>query len=247
MQRKWEYLGVEYCHEGICSGVKISGSWVTHAADIHDGYVLDIPNGNALLFNDDQPTQDQITLKIPEQAALKLSYDPFWEPELEDENGFSSVVSRDYQTYDIESGEVIIDVVSKGNIQFSFAGAMLLETRIKNENNSEQEYTSSFMSSSISGAIDVAPVQFFDIRMQEETNEETQVTNLPSLKNNIAIPGIYYFTFETVVKLTNLDENETYKISYLLNPETKYMGMMADMSEFSDEEINTECTHKSLP
>ena len=28
------------------SGVKISGSWVTHAADIHDGYVLDIPNGS---------------------------------------------------------------------------------------------------------------------------------------------------------------------------------------------------------
>ena len=219
------------------SGVKIFGSWVTHAADIHDGYVLDIPNGNALLFKDDQPILEQITFKIPEEATLKLSYDPFWEPELEDENGFSSAVTRDYQTYDIESGEVIIDVVSKGNVQFSFTGAMQLETRIKNQNNTEQEYTSSFMSSSISGAIDVGPVQFFDNRMRKETNEETQVINLPSLDNNAAIPGIYNFTFKTDVKLTNLDENETYQISYLLNPEAKYIGMMADMSE---EEMNGE-------
>ncbi|NRB59881.1 MAG: DUF4412 domain-containing protein [Winogradskyella sp.] len=222
------------------SGVKIFGSWVTHAADIHDGYVLDIPNGNALLFKDDQPILEQITFKIPEEATLKLSYDPFWEPELEDENGFSSAVTRDYQTYDIESGEVIIDVVSKGNVQFSFTGAMQLETRIKNQNNTEQEYTSSFMSSSISGAIDVGPVQFFDNRMRKETNEETQVINLPSLDNNAAIPGIYNFTFKTDVKLTNLDENETYQISYLLNPEAKYIGMMADMSEFSEEEMNGE-------
>ena len=222
------------------TGVRFFGSWVTQAADIHDGYILDIPNGNSMLFYVDQPIQEQITLKIPEHATLKLSYDPLWEPELEDENGFSSAVTKDYQTYDLQSGEVTIDVVSEGNVQFSFSGAIQLESKIEISNNGEREYKSSFISSELSGAIDVGPVQFLDYRTQKETGEEAQITNLPSLDTNSDNSGIYNFTFETVVKLTDLDKNETYKMSYLLNPETKYIGMMADMSDYSDEDIQGE-------
>lgn len=221
-------------------GIKIFGSWVTHAADIHDGYVLEIPNGNNQLFIDDQPTQKQITLKIPEEAMLKLSYDPVWEAEKSDENGFSRAVTKEYQSYNIESGEVIIDVVSEDNIQFSFSGKTQLETRIKNSNNSDNEYVSTYITSSLSGAVDVGPIQFFDNRIKKESEERVQEMNSPTISSSTSVPGVYDFTFETEVIITNLDDNETYKMSYLLNPSASYFGIKADMGSYSDEEVEGE-------
>ena len=40
--------------------VRIYGSWVTMSADIQDGYVLVIPNGQDLLFDGKEPKQQQI-------------------------------------------------------------------------------------------------------------------------------------------------------------------------------------------
>jgi len=226
--------------ERINEAVKIFGSWVTHGTDIHDGYVLEIPSGYKLLFENGKPKQTQIVLSIPEDATLKLSYDPIWEPELEDENGFSWAVTKDYQSYNLEAGKVTIDVVSKDNIQFSFSGEIQLETRIKNPNNSEDEYTSSYELANLTGAIDVGPIQFLDNRIKEKPNKDTQEFDMPSISGDATASGIYHFTFETEVNITDLDENETYKISYLMNPEAKYIGMKADMSAYSDEEVQGE-------
>ena len=52
--------------------------------------------------------------------------------------------------------------------------------------------------------------------------------------------GVYQFNFETVVKVTNLDDNEIYKLSYLLNPNEKYIGIKADMSDYSDQDMSGE-------
>lgn len=51
---------------------------------------------------------------------------------------------------------------------------------------------------------------------------------------------IYKFTHETIAEITSSEDNRTYKMSYLLNPDESYVGMMADMSEYSDEELDGE-------
>ena len=221
-------------------GVKIYGSWVTHGADIHDGYVLNIPNGNTLLFNGDTPLKEQVVLRIPQDASLKLSYDPLWNPEMEDENGYSTAVTKDYQSYNITSGEVVVDVISQKNVQFSFKVETQLESRIKNSGNSEKEYRSSFTSSSLNGSIDVGPVSIVDNRITKQSNSDSQGVPVPNTIQNTTTPGVYNFSFETKLNITDLDKNESYNMSYLLNPDKKYIGLMVDMAEYSDAEMQGE-------
>jgi len=221
-------------------GVRIYGSWVTHGADIHDGYVLNIPNGNTLLFNGDTPLKEQVVLRIPQDASLKLSYDPLWNPEMEDENGYSTAVTKDYQSYNITSGEVVVDVISQKNVQFSFKVETQLESRIKNSGNSEKEYRSSFTSSSLNGSIDVGPVSIVDNRITKQSNSDSQGVPVPNTIQNTTTPGVYNFSFETKLNITDLDKNESYNMSYLLNPDKKYIGLMVDMAEYSDAEMQGE-------
>lgn len=222
--------------------VRIYGSWVTQAADITDGYVLVVPNGNTILFDKNGPKQKQIKLSIPKEATLELSYDPIWTPESGDGEGRFKAVTEDYQTYALESGEVTIDVLSESNFQLSFSGNAQLVTRTKNpDKNSENTYLESFSTSAVNGAIDVSPVTFIDSRIVTRPKKRNTVTpKLPDISNNASTPGVYNFTFETQVKLTNLEENESYNMSYLFNPNTKYFAMQADMGEYSDAEMEGE-------
>ncbi|MGC6431971.1 MAG: hypothetical protein ACON5F_13075 [Jejuia sp.] len=222
--------------------VRIYGSWVTHAADIYDGYILVVPKGNALLFDKNGPKQKQIKLRIPDEASLKLSYDPIWTPESGNGQGLYTAVTEDYQSFNLESGEVVIDVLSETNIQLSFSGNAQLVTLTKNpDKNSENEYLESYTSSSVDGAIDVSPVTFIDSRTVTKTKKSNTATpKLSDISSNASTPGVYNFTFETQVKLTNLKENESYNMSYLFNPNTEYFAMKADMAEYSDAEMDGE-------
>jgi hypothetical protein len=219
--------------------VRIYGSWVTMSADIQDGYVLVIPNGQDLLFNGDEPKKEQIKLRIPQDAQLELSYDPVYDPKFEDENGYASAVTKDYQSYNIESGEVTIDVFSKDNFQLSFSGEVQLVTRTENPNkNSEERYLLSYSPASVSGMVDVGPVNFVDLRTSSKKNSKSSET--PKISDSPFqgdAPGVYQFTFETKVKITSIEENETYNMSYLINPSVEYIGLKTDMSEYSDEEM----------
>ena len=219
--------------------VRIYGSWVTMSADIQDGYVLVIPNGQKLLFDGDEPKKEQFKLRIPQDAQLELSYDPVYDPNFEDENGNASAVTKDYQSYNIESGEVTIDVLSKDNFQLSFSGEVQLVTRTENPNkNSEDRYLLSYSPASVSGMVDVGPVNFVDIRTRSK--KKSKSSDVPKISDSALqgdAPGVYQFTFETKVKVTNLEENETYNMSYLLNPSVDYIGLKTDMSEYSDEEM----------
>ncbi len=219
--------------------VRIYGSWLTQAADIQDGYVLVIPKGNTLLFEDELPIKERLVLKIPEDASLELSYDPVWEPNQETEDGFYRAHSLDYQSYDLDAGEVSIDVISEDNFQISFSGVTELVTRQKNPNqNSEDKYVLSYTESKIKGAIDVGPVYFIDRRtVSKNKSKKPEAPSLANLPSETANSGVYKFTFETVVKMTNSENNETYKLSYLLNPNENYIAIKADMSDYSDEEM----------
>ena len=72
------------------------------------------------------------------------------------------------------------------------------------------------------------------------SKEEQEVAVTPTYKTKSAVAGTYNFTHETVTKITVPDQNRTYKMSYLLNPNASYVGMKVDMSEYSDEGMNGE-------
>lgn len=219
--------------------VRIFGSWVTMSADIQDGYVLVIPNGAQVLFDGTVPKKEQIMLRIPQDAQLELSYDPTYDPNYEDENGFSSAVTKDYQSYKLESGQVTIDVFSKDNFQVSFSGDANLVTRKENpDKNSEDKYLLSYAPSSVSGMVDVGPVNFVDLRTVSKDDQiSSQAPEFNNQNTSSGPTGMYKFSFETKVVITGLDGSSKYNMSYLLNPNEKYIAIKADMSEYSDEEM----------
>lgn len=76
-----------------------------------------------------------------------------------------------------------------------------------------------------------------DAQLFKKLKEKVTQTKTPT---SIEKPGTYQFTFETVVRITNLDDDESYKLSYLLNPDEKYIGIKADMSDYSDQDMSGE-------
>ena len=226
-----------------------NGSWWSHEADIHDGFFLTVLTEDNLRQDTetDTDTKDiKRTFKIPEEATLKLSYDPDLLYYVDNDDDFKRAVSDNYQTYDVSKGEVTIDVLTEGAIQVTFKGNVTLRKVIRQQANTDK-YTEDYFESSINGAIDGTNVDYFknSTVLKKTPKEETAEAHTPNISNtsntsNTATPGIYMFTHETIVKVTSLNDNKTYKMSYLLNPNTKYMGIKADMSEYSEEEIEGE-------
>ncbi|WP_040279263.1 hypothetical protein [Psychroserpens damuponensis] len=220
---------------------RINGSWWSHDADIHDGFVLTIPTEDNLR-HDIKSGQDNIkrSFKIPEEATLKLSYDPDLLHYEDNGDDYRKAVSDNYQSYNVSKGQVTIDVLTEGDIQITFEGKVSLR-KIKRQSPSSETYTEAYFESTIQGGIDAKSPEFFNqtsISDKEETNDnvwsgagnhETSIT---------AVPGVYQFNVESKVKVTNMDDaNETFYMSYLLNPNENYMGLMVDMSTYSNEEM----------
>lgn len=214
----------------------ITGSWWSHDADIHDGFVLTIPTEANLRHDVEADTKDvKRSFKIPEEATLKLSYDPdllYYEDSGDD---FKKAVSNNYQSYNVSKGQVTIDVLTEDNIQISFDGKVSLK-----KINSQSATSETYFESTVIGGIDAESPEFFNqtsVVKTEETNETEWSGSEGHDTTTTAIAGVYQFTFQTKVKVTNIDDaNETYKMSYLLNPNEKYMGLVVDMSDYAEEE-----------
>lgn len=68
-----------------------------------------------------------------------------------------------------------------------------------------------------------------------------QSSKMPEFSNSDAKAlGKYVFTYETVVEINPPEQNETYKVSYLLNPDVEYMGLKTDLSDYSDADVEGE-------
>ena len=218
----------------------ITGSWWSHDADIHDGFVLTIST-EANLRHDAEADNEGVkrSFKIPEEATLKLSYDPDLLHYEESGDDFKKAVSDNYQSYKVSRGQVTIDVFSEDNIQISFDGKVSLK-KINRQSANSEDYSETYYESTVIGGIDAESPEFFNhtsVVKIEETVETGWSGSEDRDTTTTAIPGVYQFTFETKVKVTNMDDaNETYKMSYLLNPNEKYMGLMVDMSDYAEEE-----------
>lgn len=218
--------------------VRISGNWQSHAADIFDGYNLVVTGGNALFSNNDFKKQP-VQLKIPDQARLTLGYDPAWKAASPASGNFSRAVTEDYQNYDLQSGTVTVSF-NGDSLILDFKGTAQLVTRTKNSStNSDKEYIEKLVNSTISGSVNVNSFRYQDNRTLTKKGSNKSVTQNSSYGNSGRTNNIsesspassYHFTHKTDMKTTT-DKGETYNISYYLNPEARYLGMMVSMDQF---------------
>ena len=124
---------------------RFTGSWWSHDADIHDGFVLTIPTEANLRHDAEADNQGvKRSFKIPEEATLKLSYDPDLLHYEDSGDDFKKAVSDNYQSYTISKGQVTIDVLSEDNVQISFDGKVSLRKSTNTQKEEEATSSSSF-------------------------------------------------------------------------------------------------------
>ncbi len=217
---------------------KIYGSWWSHEADIHDGYVLEIKTEDILKFEDKGFQENKRhTYKIPGDATLKISYDPALPYNKEPVDGFKRAVTDEYQTYDITQGEVTVDVMNNEQIQISFNGTANF-TKITRTGSGSEDYTRSTYPSTIKGGIEVTSPEYSEVKTATNnstiTKKNKKWDGMPNTNTSSTDAGVYVFTLQSTTKITDLREEKSYTMSYLLNPGAKYVGIKADMSEYND-------------
>lgn len=222
------------------AGYTIRGNWWSHEADIYDGFTITIKTDKNLKHDTEEAkNRERLVFRIPEDASLSIGYDPQLPYNKKSEDDFKRAVTDDYQNYDISKGEVAIDVLTDEAIQISFSGMATLREVIRKVNS--DDYSETFYEASITGGIDSKTPEFFNKEtITKSKNDKQETTLAPTYKTKDAVAGTYNFTHETVTKITVPDQNRTYKMSYLLNPNASYVGIKVDMSEYSDEGMNGE-------
>ncbi|MBC2843641.1 DUF4412 domain-containing protein [Winogradskyella flava] len=216
-----------------------STSWWSHDADIQDGFYLSVKTTEDLRHDRNEDKAVKRTFKIPEEATLKLSYDPLLPHYDKNKEDYKRAVTDDYQTYDVSKGEVTIDVLSEDAIQISFNGRVSLRKIVRLSNNSE-DYSERYYEASIKGGIDGTSPQFINnttVKKKEDSAQNSIGYTVNEAPISTAEPDTYQFTFETKVKVTVPEQNRSYDMSYLLNPSEKYIGLKVDMGAYSEEEI----------
>ncbi|MDT0555393.1 DUF4412 domain-containing protein [Patiriisocius hiemis] len=215
---------------------KIYSSWWSHEADIYDGFVLKIKSQDILKEGEKGFDKNKRhVFKIPEEATLKIAYDPLLPYEKEHQDGSKRAVTDEYQNYNITTGEVTVDVMNNDQIQISFSGDAMF-TKITRTGTGTEDYTRSQYPNSISGGIEVYSPQYNIVKTASDDNKirnkKWEEVSKGDASNNSA--GVYVFTLKSVNKVTDLRENKSYTMSYLMNSNTSYVGIKADMGEYND-------------
>ncbi|AUC15497.1 hypothetical protein BTO06_10250 [Tenacibaculum sp. SZ-18] len=215
------------------TGYNIYGNWWSHKADVYDGFFLTLVTNKDLKNN----VKTKATFKIPEEASLKVGYDPTLPYNKESEDGFSRAITENYQKYNITKGEVHIDEISDNNIKISFSGRTSL-TKL-NKNSTNEIYNKIPYDATVSGNIDGKTPLFQNQETIVKNNTKNdkpssrELDNLDTNNTHTTTPGIYQFSHETITKITVPKEDKNYEISYLLNPNAKYIAIRADLGAYS--------------
>lgn len=220
------------------TGYTISGNWWSHQADIYDGFNITIKTDKDL-----KDTSTKRTFSIPSEATIQLGYDPQLPYNKKSEDNFTRAVTDDYQNYDMLKGEVTITMLSDEKVQISFSGNASLRTVIRKANS--DDYSETFYDASISGTVDAKDPKFSSEETITKTKDTQNTSNsgysiTQNSNGEAATPGTYQFAYEAVTEISVPKQGRSYKMSYLLNPNTKYIAMKADMSEYSDGEMGGE-------
>lgn len=213
-------------------GYNIYLSWRSHEVDVFDGLSLQIKTDKNIR-HDESKSGNRFTFNIPDEATLKLGYDPQLPYYKKDHDNFKRGISDDYQDFYFLKGEVTVDVLDADNIQISFTG----EANFKKRSREGDQVNESFYMSSLTGAFDATqPLFRNNITKKNSSDESSAVTSwddmVPTEETSTSTPGSYRFTFQTDVLVSVPEENEEYKISYLLNPDAKYTAIKANLNDY---------------
>ncbi|AXG70010.1 hypothetical protein KORDIASMS9_02239 [Kordia sp. SMS9] len=222
------------------TGYTISGNWWSHEADIYDGFYITIKT-NKDLINDNSNVH---TFKIPEEATLQLGYDPQLPYNKKSDDNFKRAVTDDYQNYDVLKGRISVTELSEKKVQVSFSGNASLRKVIREANS--DDFSETFYEASVGGKINGKDPKFTNEETISKTKDTETTSNSDSgfsitpNTNDTATPGTYQFMYEAVTEISVPNQGRSYKMSYLLNPNSDYIGIKADMSEYSEGEMGGE-------
>lgn len=215
-------------------GYNFYGNWLSHEVDIFDGYKLELKTTENLEL------EKKYTFNIPKAASFRLGYDPLLTAEKAKDN-YSKGVSDDYQNIDLNSGLVKVTINKDKSFEIEFSGQAEFVERIRTTNDDVKKST---YTASVMGNLQGKNPKFLDnkkiTKNDGATASTSSVPTYNSSTNTAQAKGSYVFTYETVVQMTAPGQDRAYKLSYLLNPDTDYMGMKADMSEYSEGEMGGE-------
>jgi len=217
-------------------GYTFSGNWFSHEVDVYDGYNLEITTDENLELG------KTYTFNISNNANLRIGYDPEL-PAVKNQGTTDRArgISDHYQNLDLSSGLVKVTINEDKSFEIDFSGQaeFTQRTRTADDRVQESKYTASIM-----GNLQGSDPQFIDNRTITKTSDTSSHT--ASAPSSIAsgksaqAKEAYVFTYETVVEMTVPDQNRKSKLSYLLNPNASYMGMKADMGEYSGGDVGGE-------
>lgn len=212
--------------------LELSGSWWSHSADIHDGYVLVLKNGISI---DDVNTKGKFL--IPSEATLKLSYDPSLPNKVKSTNGFARAVTKNYQTYFLTKGEVTIDIQKGQKVEFSFSGEAEITTSVtENENG---DYTKTKATSMVLGAFNTTDPEFLITKIKKEKkkrNNDTSISEsdkkalLEKLSPTVNIPSSFSFNKSIEVEIIS-NRGEKYPVEFLTGNYPDIYGMSVASKE----------------
>jgi|GEM_PF-4011177 len=214
-------------------GYNFYGSWFSHEVDVFDGYKLEITTDENLELG------QTYTFNISKNAVLRLGYDPEL-PATKGNANFKRGISDEYQNLELSSGLVKVKINNDKSFEIDFSGQAEFVKRTRTGNDvQESKYTASVM-----GNVQGKDPQFLDNKtITKKSNNSTRTASTPaknSSRTSAQAQDMYVFSYETVLEMIAPGQDRKYKMSYLLNPDAKYIGMKADMSEYSGGEMGGE-------
>jgi len=207
------------------------GNWFTVGIDVFDGYVLDIKNITTI-----EDLNKKKTFKIPEEATLKLGYDPIKQSEKES--------SGDGQNYNLESGFVTITFNKNENVSISFSGSATL-TKAELKPNGIDEYKYIKTPVTVSGMINTKSPEYKLTRVEKKQEKNTENNNLSEsdtkeMLNNLSptvnIPSIFSFQKGVAVKMTD-ERGDSQNIEFLIGSYPDIYAMSVVTKEMQGQEM----------
>lgn len=196
---------------------QLSGSWWSHDADIHDGYLLVLKNGISI-----EDINKKNKFLIPSEATLKLSYDPSLPNKAKSKSGFKKAVTKEYQTYSLTKGQVTINIQKDKKVDFSFNGEAELVTSVVE--NQDGNYTKTKEISMVLGNLTTVDPEFSvtkTIKEKKKTQNNASITEKDKsylkdkLSPTVNIPSSFSFSKSVEVEITD-NRGEKYPMELLL-------------------------------
>ena len=219
---------------------RLIGNWFTVSVDVFDGYILDIKNITSI-----EELNKKKTFKIPEEASLKLSYDPIKQTERE-----SSGHGQDYY---LESGFATVTFIKDKNVSISFNGSATLSKAVLKPNGID-EYDYIKTPVTVSGMINTISPEYRLTRAEKKQGNRNQNNDLSEndkkemlnkLSPTVNIPSTFSFNKGIEVKMTD-ERGDHQTVEFLTGNYPDIYGMSVAPKEMQGQEMLIVNTPKSM-